>query len=106
MMQHIAEIVKKNNSSRIILLVESWLTNDIDLYMKGIPTIEHKNKKECLIVYVATKDGIKTSFISVFYKNLLGKIKFDETIENDLKYDGVLAPIYKVWREKNNSTFV
>lgn len=98
MMQHIAELVKKNNSSGVILLVESWLTEDIDSYMKGIPTQQHKNKKECLIVYVVTKDGIKTSFTTVFTKNILGKIKFEGTVESELGIEGALAPVLELWK--------
>lgn len=100
MMQYIAEKVKLYKSDGVVFLFESWITPDIESYMKGIPTEEHSEKIECLITYVATKKGLKTSFISTFTRNRFGKIKFEETIEIKLEGEGVLSPIYKVWSER------
>ncbi|WDV48180.1 hypothetical protein PV797_10885 [Clostridiaceae bacterium M8S5] len=98
-MQEIANKVKKVEAEGIVLLVESWITSDIEAYIKGIPTELHTEKKECLITYIATKKDVNTSFMSIFSRNKLGKIKFEDIIENELDCTGILSPIYKVWNK-------
>ncbi len=97
MIQQIANDVKRTGAEGIIFLCESWVTTDIESYLKGIPTELHKEKKECLAVHIASKSMINTSFTSFFRRNKLGKIIFDEIEEDNVVNSGMLTPIIKIW---------
>lgn len=97
MIQQVARDVKSTGAEGIIFLCESWVTSDIESYLKGIPTELHKAKKECLTAHIASKSKVNTILVLFFSRNKLGKIKFDEIEESKVEFSGMLAPIIKIW---------
>lgn len=101
-MSTLAEQVKVSRADCIITINEAWISNDLEAIKQGIPVVETMDRKEALQVTLASSNGIRKVFTTLFRRSVLGKIILEETIITEDDVLNYLQPIFKVWNELEN----
>ncbi len=82
---NLAKKVREENIIAIIFIGECWVGTLDVLENSGLRASEQPDRKEALFVDVFTSDMQGKSYGSIFHKNILGKLVFDEdTTDDDL----------------------
>ncbi|MDI6729131.1 MAG: hypothetical protein QMD44_09450 [Thermodesulfovibrionales bacterium] len=91
----LANEIRQLHVDALIEISEVWMSS-VDEFKAGRLPSEARDKKEALVVIVATSDGNCRQYITMFKRNMLGQIKLEKT-EVVSSTPSYLAPILEVW---------
>jgi len=95
--------VRRTGATAIIHTAESWV-GSVESLKKGLRASESPDRREAILVTVATRAGDIQTLASIFHKNLLGQVRFEPVIEGGAvrgSAGSFFAPILRVWAEEN-----
>lgn len=101
--QKLAESAKKEGYDRIIVVTESWTTNDTDTAMQylgsGKEIADMNSKGEALVVSLVDKSGKCYNLITAFERDEKGNIAFtrEDFTEGKPLDQGILWNVMEVW---------
>lgn len=95
LMRTLANEIRKLQVDALIEISESWMSSIEEMKSGRLPAEAH-DKKEALLVTVATSDGKCRQHVTMFTRNILGQIKLGKT-EVVSSTPCYLAPILEVW---------
>jgi len=96
LMRVMADEIRRTQSDAIVEVGEIWVSS-VDEFVAGRMPEVARDRREALVVRVATKSGLFREYITPFRRGLLGRIKFAETTVDDDLVPYYLAPIFDVW---------
>lgn len=95
LMRTLANEICQLHVDALIEISEIWMSSVEEIKAGRLPAEAH-DRKEALVVIVAISDGKYLEYVTPFKRNILGKIKFEQTEVVSLT-PYYLAPIFDVW---------
>lgn len=95
LMRTLANEIRQLHVDALIEISEIWMSSVEEMKAGRLPA-EAYDKKEALVITVATSDGNCKQYITMFKRSMLGQIKLGKT-EVASTTPIYLAPIFEVW---------